>query len=39
MQVLFLLIIGLLAGVFSGFLGLGGGSILIPAFVFLLGMT
>lgn len=31
--------IGLLAGVLSGFLGLGGGIILIPAFVFLLGMT
>ena len=33
------IILGLIAGVFSGFLGIGGGTILIPAFVFLLGMT
>ena len=30
---------GLLAGVFGGFLGIGGGSILIPAFVYALGMS
>ncbi|MCD6134060.1 MAG: sulfite exporter TauE/SafE family protein [Candidatus Omnitrophica bacterium] len=36
---LFYLSLGLLAGVLSGFLGIGGGSILIPAFVFLLGMS
>ncbi len=31
--------LGLAAGILSGILGIGGGSILIPAFVFLLGMT
>ena len=33
------IILGLVAGVCSGFLGIGGGSILIPAFVYLLGLT
>ncbi|PIU41146.1 MAG: permease [Candidatus Omnitrophica bacterium CG07_land_8_20_14_0_80_42_15] len=31
--------LGLLAGVFSGFLGIGGGIILIPALVYLCGLT
>ena len=35
----FYIVLGLVAGVFSGFLGLGGGTILIPAFVFILGFT
>lgn len=33
-----LIAIGLFAGVFSGFVGLGGGIIIIPALVFILGM-
>jgi uncharacterized membrane protein YfcA len=33
------LILGLVAGIFSGFLGLGGGAIIIPALVYLFGFT
>ena len=33
------LLIGLTAGITAGFFGLGGGVILIPAFVFLLGLS
>ena len=33
------LLIGLSAGITAGFFGLGGGVILIPAFVFLLGLS
>lgn len=33
------LLLGLVAGVFSGFFGVGGGSIMIPAFVFIFGLT
>jgi len=34
-----LLVIGLIAGISSGFLGIGGATIIVPAFVFLLGLT
>lgn len=33
------IILGLVAGVFSGFFGIGGGTILIPAMVYLFGLT
>jgi uncharacterized membrane protein YfcA len=33
------IILGLVAGVFSGIFGIGGGSILIPALVFLFGLS
>ncbi len=35
---LILLVVGLVAGLFSGLLGVGGGVILIPGFIYLLGM-
>ncbi|MDC0249324.1 sulfite exporter TauE/SafE family protein [Flavobacteriales bacterium] len=34
-----LLIIGLLAGVLSGFLGIGGGILIVPLLIMLLGLT
>jgi uncharacterized protein len=34
-----LILIGLAAGVFGGFVGLGGGVIMIPAMIYLLGMS
>ena len=37
--IIILIIIGLCAGVLSGFVGLGGGIIIIPALVYFLGMT
>lgn len=39
MEILILLFIGLLAGVISGFLGIGGGIVIIPALVYLLGYS
>lgn len=36
---LILVLIGLLAGVISGMVGVGGGIIIVPGLVFLLGMT
>ncbi|OGX24512.1 MAG: permease [Omnitrophica WOR_2 bacterium GWF2_38_59] len=38
MQILYL-VLGLVAGLFSGFLGIGGGIVLIPSLVYFLGMT
>jgi uncharacterized protein len=37
--ILLLIIIGLLAGLFSGLLGVGGGIVMIPLMVFALGFT
>ncbi|MFH1767694.1 MAG: sulfite exporter TauE/SafE family protein [Candidatus Omnitrophota bacterium] len=31
--------LGLIAGIFSGFLGIGGGTVLIPAMIYLFGLT
>lgn len=39
MDNIWLLLIGLLAGIFSGILGIGGGIIVIPALVMLLGFS
>jgi hypothetical protein len=36
---LILILIGLIAGVFSGIVGLGGGLLIIPALIFLMGLT
>jgi uncharacterized membrane protein YfcA len=37
--ILILVIIGLLAGILGGFVGVGGGIIIVPALIFFLGMT
>ena len=37
--ILFLVLIGISSGILSGFVGVGGGIIIVPALVFLLGMT
>lgn len=39
MQTLALLAVGLLAGVFSGMFGIGGGLIIVPGLVYILGMS
>ena len=39
MNVLFFVMLGLMAGVLSGLIGIGGGIIIIPALVFLAGMN
>lgn len=38
-QIIYLLLIGFAAGVLSGFMGIGGGIIIIPALVMLLGFS
>ncbi len=38
-QPILYLLLGLLAGAFSGLIGIGGGVIIVPALVFLFGMT
>ncbi len=37
--IIILIIIGLLAGILSGLVGVGGGIIMVPLFVFVLGLT
>ncbi|NNF01099.1 MAG: sulfite exporter TauE/SafE family protein [Bacteroidia bacterium] len=39
MEILVILLIGVIAGVFAGFIGIGGGLIIVPALVFILGMN
>ena len=38
-DIIILAVIGLFAGTFSGFLGIGGGLIMIPALVYFMGMS
>ena len=37
--ILYLILIGLMSGVLSGFVGVGGGIIIVPALVFMTGLT
>lgn len=38
-SILILLLIGIVAGIMSGFFGIGGGVIIVPALVYLIGFT
>lgn len=38
-MVLGAILLGLIAGIFSGFLGIGGGSIIIPALIYIFGLS
>jgi uncharacterized membrane protein YfcA len=37
-QIIILCVIGLIAGVMSGFVGVGGGIIIVPALIYFLGV-
>jgi uncharacterized membrane protein YfcA len=39
MNIVLLLLVGLLGGIFSGLIGIGGGIVLVPALVLLLGLS
>ncbi|HZY30088.1 MAG TPA: sulfite exporter TauE/SafE family protein [Candidatus Methylomirabilis sp.] len=39
MDIMLYLLVGLVAGVFSGLIGVGGGIIIVPALIFLFGMS
>ena len=39
MQIVYLLLLGLIAGILSGFLGIGGGVVIIPALIYIFGLT
>jgi len=39
MNILSYIVLGLVAGIASGFLGIGGGIVIVPALVFLFGLT
>ena len=38
-QLIILILIGIVAGIMSGFIGIGGGVIIVPALVYFLGLT
>jgi uncharacterized membrane protein YfcA len=38
-SIIIILVIGIVAGVFSGFIGIGGGLVIVPCLVYFFGMT